>query len=353
MSLPKSVLYLAAFAFAATPAAAATVKMTAVAFAPPTVSNVKALKEIFVPEVTKRLAASGRDFKIDWTEAFGATLATSTEIFETVEEGVAQVGLILKTFEESKLPLEQISYVVPFAGHTVDQMVDIDSAMRHKIPALNEAYAKHNQVFLLSAGSPGMDLFTTFPVKSVDDIKGHKIGASGALGNYLRGTGAVLVNSTMSDSYTSIRNGLYDGYILSVGLAFPLRTYQAAKYRAAINFGTTATSALTVNTDAWKKLPDFAQAIFHEAAAAWANGIKKIDAEREKIFLAKMAKEGVVVTTISPEERRRWALKLPNIAQEWAEAREKEGLPGKLVLKTYMDELRARHVEIARMWDRE
>jgi TRAP-type C4-dicarboxylate transport system substrate-binding protein len=343
----------AALAFTAAPAAAETVKMTVVTYAPPTVSNVKSTKEVFIPEVNKRLAASGKDFKIAWTEAYGGTLATSTEVFETVEQNIAQVGLILKAFEESKLPLEQISYMVPFVTPTVEQMVDVDSSMRAKIPDLNEAYAKHHQVFLLSAGSPGMDLFTTFPVTRVDDIKGHKIGASGAIGNYLRGTGAVLVNSTMSDSYTSIRNGVYDGYILSVGLAFPLRTYQAAKYRSVINFGTTATSALTVNTDAWSKLPEYVQKIFREAAVAWSNGIEKIDSERETMFVAKMAKEGVVATPMAPAERKRWAMTLPNIAEEWADAREKEGLPGKLVLKTYMDEMRARHVDIPRMWDRE
>jgi TRAP-type C4-dicarboxylate transport system substrate-binding protein len=340
-------------ALMAGPAAAETVELTVVAAAPPTVSNVKSMKEVFIPEVDKRLAASGKDYKIEWKEAYGSTLSTFTEVLETVEEGIGHVAVILKTFEESKLPLEQIAYMVPFGDQTPAQMVAIDTEMRKKLPILNQQYLKYKQVFLQSAASPGMDLFTTFKVTSVDDLKGHKIGASGAMGNYLRDTGAVVVTSSMLDSYTSIRNGVYEGYPISVGLAFPYRTYQAAKYRLKVNFGTTATSAISVNEGAWKKLPDFAQAIFREAAFEWSKGIARIDAERDAMYLKKMEKDKVVVTQISPQERRKWAMTMPNIAQEWAEAQEKKGLPGKLVLKTFMDELRSKNIMIARAWDKE
>ncbi len=342
-----------ALCVAAQPAGSETISMTAVAGAPPNVSNVKGTKEVFIPEVNRRLAASGKDFKIEWKEAYSSTLAKLTEVFETVEENIGQVGLVLKTFEESKLPLDQVTYMAPFGQQTVEQAVAIDTAMRAKIPAMNEQYAKHNQVMLGSAASEGMDLFTTFPVKSVADIKGHKIGASGAMGQYLRGTGAVVVNSAMMESYTSIRSGIYEGYIVSVGLAFPLRTYQVAKQHTVVNFGATPTSGLTVNTTAWKKLPDFVQQIFRDSTDVWAKGIEKIDNERDANFKKIMAKQGVKVTVMPEAERRRWAMTLPNLAQEWADAREKEGLPGRLVLKTYMDELRARHISISRQWDKE
>jgi TRAP-type C4-dicarboxylate transport system substrate-binding protein len=327
--------------------------MTVVAAAPANVSNVKAMKEVFLPEVNKRLAASGKDYKIEWTEAYAQSLAGFNDVFEAVEEGIGNMGVILKNFEEAKLPLEQAGYMIPFHDATPAQMVAIDGAMRKRLAALNEQYAKHKQVFLQSSAAPGMDLFTTFPVKGVDDVKGRKLGASGAMGFYLRNTGAVVVNSSMLDSYTSIKNGVYDGYPISVGLAFPYRTYQAAKYRLAINFGVTATSAVSVNAGTWSKLPDFAQAIFRDAAVAWSAGILKIDAARDAGFVAGMQKAGVVVTPISKDERRKWAMTMPNIAQEWAQAQEDKGLPGKRVLAALLDEIRGSKIEIARHWDRE
>ncbi len=99
----------AALAVSAVPAEAKTMKMTVVSAAPPIVTYVRVAKTKFIPEVNRRLAASGKDFKIEWTEAYSQSLAKFTEVFETVEEGIAQVGLILKNFEQSKLALEQFN----------------------------------------------------------------------------------------------------------------------------------------------------------------------------------------------------------------------------------------------------
>jgi TRAP-type transport system periplasmic protein len=343
----------AAALIAAGPAGAETVKLIAVSGAPPNVSNVKAVKEVFIPMVNKRLAASGKDYKIEWTEAYSSTLAKINEVFEAIDEGIGHVGVILKNFEESKLPLDQYGYMVPFGDQSVEQAVAMDLALRDKIPALNAQYTKHHQVFLMSSASDGMDMFTTFPMKSIDDLKGHKIGASGAMGQYLRGTGAVIVNSAMLESYTSIRNGVYEGYPISVGLAVPFRTFQAAKHHLEVNFGATPTTSLSVNAEAWKKLPDFAQKIFTDTARDWEKGIRDIDTGRYKAFMGMLKKGGVTTTAIAPAERARWAKTLPNLAQEWAAARDKEGLPGTEILKAFMDEMRGRHIAIARNWDKE
>ena len=340
-------------ALAATPAGAETIKMTSVAAAPAATTTVKATKEHFIPEVNRRLAASGKDFKIEWTEAYAQTLAKFTEVFETVEENIAQLGIVLKNFEESKLPLEQVFYMVPFSQHTPQQLIEIDAAMREKLPVMNEAYDKYNQVFLVSGITQTTHLFTTFPVKSVADLKGHKIGASGAMGHYLRGTGAVVVNASMADSYTDIRNGLYEGYPINEMLAFPYRTYQAAKHMTRVDFGVVATSALTVNKTAWQKLPQHAQAIFRDVARQWPGWQNDIDTGKLKGIVAKMKKDGVEFNDFSAAERKRWAYTMPNIAKEWAENLEKRGQPGKMVLAAYMDELRARHVETYRAWDKE
>ncbi len=342
----------ASVALAANPAGAETIKMVAVAGAPPQVSNVKALHDFFIPLVDKRIAASGKDFKIEWTQAYASTLANLNEVFEAVEQNIGQVGVILKNFEESKLALDQVSYMVPFTDATPEQAIAIDTDMREKIPALNKQYTNHNQVVLTSSASAGSDMFTTFPLKGVEGLKGHKIGASGAMGQYLRGTGAVVVNSAMMQSYTSIRNGVYEGYPISVTLVVPFRTYQVAKYHLAVDFGATPTTTLTVNEGAFKKLPDFVQKIFRETAEDYWKGNMKIDDERYKKFVGILKKSGVKTTVLSQDGRRKWAMLLPNIAQEWAHARDKDGLPGSLVLKTYMDELRSRHIFVAREWDK-
>ena len=346
----------AAAALAATlsaPVNAKTIKMTVVSAAPPIVTHVKVTKQFFIPEVNRRIKQSGEDFHIEWTEAYSSTLAKFSEVFETVEEGIAQLGVILKTFEPSKLPLEQYAHRTPFAGHSVEQMLTIDRNVRAKVPALNKTYAQFNQVYLDSAGGHSMQLFTTFPVRTVADIKGRKIGTSGAMGSWLRGTGAVAVSAAMSNSYTDIKNGLYDGYTINATLAFPYKTYEVARYMTRAHFGVTAGIGLTVNKATWDDMPRFARRIFTDVAREWGAGNARTDNARFAKFVAIMKKKGLKIADMSYDERRRWAMMMPNISREWADRLEKKGLPGRAVLTAYMDELRALKVTIPRHWDRE
>ena len=290
---------------------AETLKITVVAGAPPQVTNVKVTKENWVPYINDQLAKSGKDYKIEWREAFAGSLATFNEVFEAVEEGIGQVGVILKNFEESKLPLEQYFYMVPFNGTTIPQMVEIDESMRKKIPDMNKAYLEHNQVFLGSGATESTDFFTTFPLKRVEDLKGHKIGASGAMGHYLRGTGAVTVTSSMLDSYTSIRNGVYEGYPISITLAGAYRTWQAAKNYTEVHFGVSATSGLSINKKTWDAMPDFVKKIVMDATGKWSEWQEKVDDSRRDDYIKQMKSQGVTFSVLPREERIKWAKLMP------------------------------------------
>jgi hypothetical protein len=65
-----------------------------------------------------------------------------------------------------------------------------------------------------------------------------------------------------------------------------------------------------------------------------------------------MKSKGVEFSVLAADERKKWAMALPNIAKEWADRLEERGLPGNKMISTYMEELRAAKVEITRDWDR-
>jgi hypothetical protein len=62
---------------------------------------------------------------------------------------------------------------------------------------------------------------------------------------------------------------------------------------------------------------------------------------------------GGTIHEMSQAERLDWANKIPNVASDWAESLEKKGMPGKAVLKAYMDTMRANNQPILRNWDKE
>jgi ABC-type sugar transport system substrate-binding protein len=65
---------LAAAGLSAPAHAQQTIRLTAAAGHPPVFLWVKLVDEFFIPEVDKRLAAAGNQYKVEWTKAWGGTL---------------------------------------------------------------------------------------------------------------------------------------------------------------------------------------------------------------------------------------------------------------------------------------
>ena len=92
--------------------------VTAVAGHPPVFLWVKTLSESYIPAVNAAL--EGTDYSIDWTEAYGGTLAKVGGEMEAMEDGLAQVGIVSSLFEPSLLSLQNVTYVTPFGSPDVD-----------------------------------------------------------------------------------------------------------------------------------------------------------------------------------------------------------------------------------------
>ena len=331
---------------------AKTYKITVAAAPPPMVTFVATFKNIVSKKINERLKAAGKGDQIKWTHAYAQQLAKFHELFEAVEDGIAGAGLILKNFEPSNLPMESYGVYAPFVATTRVQRTEIDNKLRTLIPELNDAYTKHNQVFIQSGVNDSMQMMTKFPIKKVEDLKGRKIGTSGSYGQWIRGTGATSVTSSMNQSYTNIKNGVYEGYPIGFILGFIYKTYSVAPFVTLVDFGPTTSSAITFNSSVWKSLPAYVQQIIREESKKWPAYQNKIDNKKRAKFVGIMKKKGAKVSTLAAAEKAKWAAAMPNIAKEWAGRLEKKGLPGNKILTTYMNELRARNIGISRQWDK-
>jgi TRAP-type C4-dicarboxylate transport system substrate-binding protein len=207
-------------------------------------------------------------------------------------------------------------------------------------------------VFIVSGINDSMQMMTKFPITKVADLKGRKIGTSGSFGQWMRGTQATTVTSSMNQSYTNIKNGVYEGYPIGYILGFVYKTYTVAPYVTKVEFGPTTSSALSFNVDTWKSLPGYVQKIIREESLKWPAYQNMIDNKKRAKFIGIMKKKGAKFSDLSAAERTKWAKTMPNIATEWAARMEKKGLPGNKLLSAYMNELRSRNVVISRQWDK-
>jgi len=335
------------------PAQAETYKVTVAAGHPPVFLWVKLMSGFFIPEVDKRLAAAGGEHKIEWTEAYGGTVAKIGGVLEAIEEGIVDMGFVGTIFEAPKMPLQNVSYVSPFGSGDIAVVTGAITALQQEIPAMNEAWTKNNQVFLGGAALDSYHLFTTFPVTAMADINGKKILAPGPSANWIKGTGAVAVAGNLKTYYNDIKTGVADGVLTFSTGGWASKVYEVAPHITKVNFGSQFAGGVSINKDVWEAFPDTVRVIFSDVAKAYNARFAAAQQGAANALLGKMAAAGAKIAEFPAAERKKWAATIPNVAKAWAAGLDAKGQPGSKVLKGFMAKLKAAGADLPRDWSAE
>jgi TRAP-type transport system periplasmic protein len=312
------------------------------------------VSEFFIPEVEKRIKAANLPIKINWKEAYAGSLLKPTFVLKGVQDGIADIGFEPTIFHPDKLPLEQISFVTPFSTSDVVLVGKTIDKLHATFPEYRAQYDKFGVLRLAGSSYDSYELFTTFEVKGFDDIKGKKIATAGAALQWLRGTGATPVQSNMTLYYNNAKTGVIDGFIIFPSSIPGMKYPEAAPYVTKVGFGAQYASALIVNKGVHAKLPAALQQILREAGQAWTAAADKVQLDAGNAGYASVPQfSGGKTFDLPRTEQSKWASAMPNIAKEWAERSDKEGLPGSKVLAAYMDELRNAGAKPVRDWDKQ
>jgi len=319
------------------------------------VPQLEMVSTYFIPEVNKRMAASGLDkkYKINWREAYAGSLLKPTMVLEGVRDGIADIGFEPTIFHPDKLPLEQISFMAPFLTSDVPLVTRGVNRLHKDIPAYKAQYEKFGVVRLAGVSSDDFALFTTFPVTKFEDITGRRISTAGAALQWLRGTPATPVQSNMTLYYNNTQTGVVDGFIIFLTSIPGMKYPEVAPYVTRVGFGAHYASALIINRDVYNRLPAEVRAIVQQVADDWSEiADKNQNALADKAFASVKTFNKGTLHTLSREEQEKWANAMPNIAKEWASRLDKQGLPGTKALGLYMQEMRGAGIKPVRDWDK-
>lgn len=313
---------------------------------------VKMLDEAFIPAVQAGLAGTGHT--MNFTGQYGGAIAGVGEELEAVEAGLAEIGLCQSLFDPAKLAVQNVTYYTPFVSADVRTVSDLMHRLHVEDERMRAAYADNGVVYL---GAPvAIDdylLMTNFPVTSLADLDGRKIGAPGAALNWLSGTGAVGVSGNLTTYYNELKTGVFDGVIVFASAALPGKLYEVAPNITRVGLGAQYAGAICVNEDWWMGLPTEVQAALTSAAEATADWyLGALEAAVEGAFAA-MAENGATITDAPEEMRTAWAAGMDNAAKEWAEGLDAVGQPGTDILSLYMEAMRAAGATPLRDWDKE
>lgn len=313
---------------------------------------VKMIDEAFAPAVNVALEASGHTMTFDGQ--YGGSIAGVGDELETVEAGLAEIGVCQSLFDPAKLAVQNVTYYTPFVNDDPRAVGELMDRLHREDPRMSAAYGENGVVYL---GAPiAIDdylLMTNFPIENLSDLDGRKIAAPGPAINWLSGTGAVGVSGNLTTYYNELQTGVYDGVIVFASAALPGKLYEVAPYVTRAGLGAQYAGALCANIDWYEGLPQEARDALHagaDAAREWY--LSELEGAVETSF-AVMGENGATITDASAEMRAAWAEGMDNAAQTWAEGLDAQGLPGSDVLALYMSSMRDLGVTPLRNWDQE
>lgn len=321
-----------------TSAQAENIKLRIASGHPSANTYVNLMQSFFVPEVTKRVAERTQH-KVEFVEGYGGSMVKVADTLEGVQSGIVDIGGYCFCFEPSNLPLHAFQVMLPFGTMSPEKSVKLARTIYNKVPYMSQVFEdKYNQKLLALIADNGYNLGTTFEWNKVSDLKGRKLAGAGLNLKWLEYAGAVPVQSSLPEAYTSMQTGVYFGWIMFPSGWVNFKLNEVAKNYTEVGFGSISWHGMTVNKSKFNRLPKEVQDIIVEVGKEYEAKTGSVNEENYPKQLAQLKSLGVNVKTVPDSVRVEWANSLKDWPQNQATDLDKQGLPATLVLKTTLEE---------------
>jgi TRAP-type C4-dicarboxylate transport system substrate-binding protein len=279
---------------------------------------VNLMQTFFVPEITKRVAEK-TSHKIEFVEGYGGSMVKVADTLEGVQSGIIDIGGYNFGFEPSNLPLHAFQVMLPFGTMSPEMSVKLARTVYDKVPDLSKVFEdKFNQQLLALIADNGYNLGTTF--------------------EWLEYAGAVPVQSSLPEAYTSMQTGVYNGWIMFPSGWVNFKLGDVAKHYTEVGFGAITWHGLTMNKAKFSKLPKDVQAIVLEVSKEYEIKTGGVNEENYPKQMAQLKASGVTVKTVPDSVKLDWANSLKAWPQAVAADLDAKGLPASQVLKITLEE---------------
>ncbi|MCO6386058.1 C4-dicarboxylate TRAP transporter substrate-binding protein [Aliihoeflea sp. 40Bstr573] len=307
-----------------------------------------AMKNSFQPEVDRLLEEAGGNYKVEWVESYGGTLYKFTDTRAAVSDGIVDIGMVGTVWEGSAMPLQNVTYFTPFATSDHEMLIEIFDKLTDELPELRQSWEGENMVHLSSLITDSYDVYANFEINALTDMANRRINAPGTSANWLQQTGATPVDGALTTYYTDIQTGVSEGALSFASGILPTRVYEVAPHLTRVGIGAMYFGGIAANKDFFDSQPEEVQNAIIEAGKTTSRAHGAYVTQQANTAIEKMEAEGLKISELPEEEKKKWVESLPNVVGPWLEA---NGDAAKTVLKAYFAELRERGVTPLRNWD--
>lgn len=262
----------------------------------------------------------------------GETLLKADDTYSGVVSGAADIGLSAFFYTRGRFPVLE-AFELP--GIVYESSYAASRIAWEGIKELEPEEVQDTELMYVLATGPG-DLFTTRPVRELEDLQGMKIRAAGLSADTLGLLGATPEAMPQPEAYEALSRGLVQGNLAPVEVLQGWRHAEVTDYLTRTPFLYNAVFFVTMNQEKWDALPEDLQQTFREvnerfheevAAGLW-------DAQNESALEWAVEETGQEVFTLSEEEMERWIETVQPIQEDFVERMNELGFSGDEILET-------------------
>lgn len=300
--------------------------------------------EWFAPELKRRIEER-TDHTVSIQEFHAGQVARVTEVLEATENGIIDIGFASLVFYPSKAFLQTFTLFLPFSSPDAAITTEAGKATYEAFPQMASAFEdQYNQVFLGGACAENYGLGTNFAWDEFSELQGHRIAGAGTNLEWI--VGATAVASNLNEAYQAIQSGIYEGYVSASAWWHTFNLNEVAPYFKTVDFGAQYIHAVTINKQAYDRLPPEVQEVLHELGEEWGPVTAEVCDRNDREGLDRLRELGVEVTDIQAETQEEWALAVADFPQRMANELNSRGYPGTEVLNFYIEKLE----ELGHVW---
>jgi TRAP-type transport system periplasmic protein len=242
------------------------------------------------------------------------TLVKATEMYSGVVEGIADIGISCFSYTSGRFPVMEV-FELP--GIIYENSKSASMVAWEGVKKLDPDEVKDTKLMMVLATGSG-DLFTKEPVRSLEDLKGMPIRATGLSAETIKALGGAPDAMSQAEAYDALSKGLVKGNIGPVEILKGWNQAEVTNYITKTPFLYNTLFFMTMNLDKWnslssdvqKSILDINDRIHEEVAAGlW-------DKQNEVALDFAVKEKGMEVIPLSEEESARWIEKVETVQQE-------------------------------------
>ena len=266
------------------------------------------------------------DGRVEFDVYWGATLISREESCTELAAVVADVAYIGPGYSaagyDSDKGILAFSYGVP--GYDARRF--IFQTIWDEFPEYRAEFA--DMKIMCTSVSSTYQLLTNTPVRTLDDLGGLTVKATGSFIDMINALGGQGISLPMGDVYTALQKNDIQGALVPYSTILSFNFHEVAKYMTILDLTSACRPARAMNLDAYNSLPADIKQIFNDNIPYWEERDDYYRDDEDVVGLALGQQEGMEFIELSAEDLDTVYDSLDPIMREVAAGLDDKGLPG-------------------------